>query len=54
MLWDNKVAILTLLEVLVQDPLYNWSVGPEKQLIGRMQEAGLWEELQKETGQGNR
>merc|ERR1719369_2310127 len=49
---DNKSAILTVLEVLVHDPLYNWSVGPEK--AAAKQEAGLWEELQKETGQGNR
>jgi len=49
---DNKSAIMTVLEVLVHDPLYNWSVGPEK--AAAKQEAGLWEELQKETGQGNR
>jgi len=49
---DNKSAILTVLEVLVHDPLYNWSVGPEK--VAARQEAGQWEELQKEAGQGNR
>jgi len=49
---ENKSAILTVLEVLVHDPLYNWSVGPEK--AAAKQEAGQWEELQKETGQGNR
>eukprot|EP00092_Neocalanus_flemingeri_P036466 GFUD01039708.1.p1 GENE.GFUD01039708.1~~GFUD01039708.1.p1 ORF type:complete len:2472 (+),score=743.58 GFUD01039708.1:84-7418(+) len=49
---ENKSAIMTVLEVLVHDPLYNWSVGPGK--AAARQEAGQWEELQKETGQGNR
>merc|ERR1712142_172502 len=41
---DNKSAILTVLEVLVHDPLYNWSVGPEKaasKLEGREEGAPL-------------
>merc|ERR1711915_745477 len=49
---DNKAAIMTVLEVLVHDPLYNWSVGPEK--AAAKQEAGMWEKLKKETGQENR
>jgi phosphatidylinositol kinase/protein kinase (PI-3 family) len=35
---DNKSAVVTVLEVLLHDPLYNWSVGPGK--AAARQEAG--------------
>ena len=45
---ENSAAVLTVLEVLLHDPLYNWSVGPSK--AAARQEAGLWEELQERGG----
>merc|ERR1711874_951252 len=48
---ENKSAILTVVEVLVHDPLYNWSVGPDK--VAARQVAGEWAMLQEEE-QGNR
>ena len=49
---DNSSAVLTVLEVLLHDPLYNWSVGPGK--AAARQEAGMWEQLREgETG-GNK
>jgi ataxia telangiectasia mutated family protein len=36
----------TLVQVLVHDPLYNWSVGPSK--AAARQDAGRWEELRRE------
>ena len=49
---DNSSAVMTVLEVLLHDPLYNWSVGPGK--AAARQEAGMWEQLREgETG-GNK
>ena len=45
---DNSSAVMTVLEVLLHDPLYNWSVGPSK--AAARQEAGQWEELQERGG----
>ena len=42
----------TLVKVLLHDPLYNWSVGPGK--AASRQEAGQWEQLQKENDGGNK
>lgn len=43
---------MTLVKVLLHDPLYNWSVGPGK--AASRQEAGQWEQLQKENDGGNK
>ena len=45
-------SVLTVLEVLLHDPLYNWSVGPGR--AASKQEAGQWEELQRENEGGNK
>jgi len=47
---EDREAILTVLEVMVHDPLYNWSVGPSKVAA---RQAGQWEKLQENTS-GNR
>ena len=45
--------MLTVLEVLVHDPLCDWSVGPSKAAAKQTEKE--WEKLQKrEDGQGNR
>ena len=50
---EHKAALVTVLEVLLHDPLFNWSVGPSK--AAAKQDAGKWEEMRKEeAGQGNR
>ena len=49
---DNSAAVQTVLEVLLHDPLYNWSVGPGR--AASRQEAGQWEELQRENEGGNK
>ena len=49
---ENSAAVQTVLEVLLHDPLYNWSVGPGR--AASRQEAGQWEELQKENEGGNK
>ena len=49
---ENSSAVMTVLEVLLHDPLYNWSVGPGK--AAARQEAGLWEKLQRENDSGNK
>ena len=49
---DNSSAVLTVLEVLLHDPLYNWSVGPGK--AAARQEAGQWEQLQRDGDRGNK
>jgi hypothetical protein len=38
----NKEALLTVLEVMLHDPLYNWSVGPGK---AAAKQAGEWKKL---------
>ena len=40
------------LQVLLHDPLYNWSVGPGR--AAARQEAEQWGRLQQQAGQGNR
>jgi ataxia telangiectasia mutated family protein len=51
----NKEALLTVLEVMLHDPLYNWSVGPGK---AAAKQAGEWKKLCDEDGgqknKGNR
>ena len=49
---DNRSAVVTVLEVLLHDPLYNWSVGPGK--AAARQEAGQWQKLQSENESGNK
>jgi len=50
---ENKDNLLTVLEVLVHDPLCDWSVGPSKAAAKQTEKE--WEKLQKrEDGQGNR
>ena len=50
---EHKAALVTVLEVLLHDPLFNWSVGPSK--AAAKQDAGKWEEMRREeAGQGNR
>ena len=49
---DNRAAVQTVLEVLLHDPLYNWSVGPGR--AASKQEAGQWEELQRGNEGGNK
>ena len=49
---ENSDKLLTVLEVMLHDPLYDWSVGPSKVAA---KQAGEWEQLKKqEAGQGNR
>ena len=50
---EHKAALVTVLEVLLHDPLFNWSVGPSK--AAAKQDVGQWEEMRKEeAGVGNR
>ena len=49
---DNRSAVVTVLEVLLHDPLYNWSVGPGK--AAARQEAGQWQKLQSENESDNK
>ena len=52
MLRDNKDKLLTVLEVMLHDPMYDWSVGASK---AAAKQAGKWDELKKQDdGQGNR
>ena len=44
--------IIDNIQVMLHDPLYDWSVGPSKVAA---RQAGEWEQLkQQEAGQGNR
>ena len=47
-----KENIMFIYQVMLHDPLYDWSVGPSK---AAAKQAGEWEKLKKqEDGQGNR
>ena len=56
---DNKEGIMTILEVLIYDPLYNWSLTPAKAYrlqYGRDADATVrskWEHDESEVEQGN-